>query len=195
MRGRVAAWSVSLPIALVGIEAAHAAANRLFGSPEGPGELFATSSSGAGLLPIVAAFGAGMLLLGLGSRVFAARGRGRERMALPFAYLPPVVFVALELAEGLLHGGRVPLGTLHEPTFVVGLLLQLPFAAAGYACARALNRLSDGVRGLIERRRRRPPLPTPVTRVTRPAEDRPRPLRLPRAHSGRAPPAAQTASA
>jgi hypothetical protein len=54
----------------------------------------------------------------------------------------------LERAEGVAHDAAVPWRELVEPTFVAGLLLQLPFAAAGYLIARLLLRGSDAVRRL-----------------------------------------------
>jgi hypothetical protein len=172
---RPATWLVSLPIVLAGIEAAHALANASFGSPAGEGELFAAERSGSELLPLVAALALGSVLLGLAARVLERAGALPGRRALPFACLPPVAFVLLELLEGLLHDGIVPLGAPLEPTFICGLVLQLPFAVAGYAVARALLRLGDRVRRLVAAR---PPAPPPCAGL-------PRGPRVERAHGPR----------
>jgi hypothetical protein len=185
---------VTAPIALAGITAAHAIANTLFGSPEGPGELFAAGTSG--LVPLAAALALLLLLLGLAGRVAGVRWsavRGRAG-TLPFACLSPVVFIALEVVEGLLHRGVVPWHDAPEPTFLVGLLLQLPFALAGYLTARALLRVSDRLRLLIVRRRI-PRVATSVLAAPR-AEHEPRRAGHQGSPSlGRAPPAARVASA
>jgi len=185
---RGAAWLVTLPIALVGIEAAHALANAVFGSPEEAGELFASGSSSAGLVPLLAALALGLLLVGLGGRVAGWWLPCRARLvALPFALLPPVAFVVLELVEGVLHRGAVPWDAALEPTLVFGLLLQFPFALSGYLVARGLLRLSDAVRRLIVGARRARPLAPPPSRSLGGSE-RTRAARRHSAHCGRGPP-------
>ena len=181
---------VTLPIALVGVEAAHALANAAFGSPEEAGEIFARVASGAELVPVLSALALALVLLGLSGRV-AGRWwlpRDAPALALPFALLPPVAFVLLELLEALLHRGHVPADLVVEPALVVGLGLQFPFALAGYLVARLLLRLSDGVRGLIVRRRAAPPLDPPRALPSPLREDPPLPARRGGAHLGRAPP-------
>lgn len=187
---RGAAWLVTLPIALVGIEAAHAFANAAFGSPEEAGEVFAHAESGAVLVPVLSALGLALVLLGLGFRV-AGRWwlpRRARSLALPFACLPPVAFVLLELVEALLHRGHVPADLLLEPAVVAGLVLQAPFALTGYLIARLLLRVSDGVRALILHRRVAPPLEPPCALPSLPRDDPPRRTRRGGAHLGRAPP-------
>lgn len=188
------AWLVSFPIALIGLLAAHAVANAAVGSPEGAGEVFASAASGAELVPVLAALVAGAILLGVIGRV---AGRwcltaGGGSLALPFALLPPLGFVLLELGEKLAHSG-VDAGPAHGPTFLVGLALQLPFALAGYLAARVLLRLSDSVRALIARRR---PLrfARPLAALRVPCDAPPPPERRGAGHSGRAPPAFVAAS-
>lgn len=142
---------MTVPIALVGVEAGHALANAAFGSPEGPGEIFASTVSGSKLVPPLVAVALGALLLGVaGSVTGHRRHSGRSRsVVLPFACLPPLAFVLLEAVEGAAHTGAIPWDSALEPTFLVGLALQLPFALAGYLLARALLQLSDGLRSLI----------------------------------------------
>ena len=59
---------VVVPIALAGMESAHAIANGLCGSPEGSGELFAAASSGAEVLVPVLALAVAVILVGLVTR-------------------------------------------------------------------------------------------------------------------------------
>jgi hypothetical protein len=183
-------WLVTLPVVLAGVEGAHALANAAFGSPEGPGEAFASRESGAQLRPLLVALALGLVVLAL-----LARAAGRwwvprhsRLVALPFACLPPLVFVLLELVEGLSHGGAVPWHEAVEPTFLAGLALQLPFALLGYLVARSLLRLSDELGRIV---RRRPPLAATLTAVLgRPRDDVLYPLRHGSPCWGRAPPAA-----
>jgi len=187
---RGAAWLVTLPIALVGIEAAHGFANAAVGSPEEAGEIFASAATGAELVPVLSALALALVLLGLGGRV-AGRWwlpRHARSLALPFACLPPVAFVLLELVEALSHRGGVPADLLFEPAFLAGLVLQIPFALTGYLIARLLLRLSDGVRSLMVRRRAARRLEQPCALPSLPSDDPPRRARRGRAHLGRAPP-------
>lgn len=184
-------WLVTLPIVLAGVEAAHALANAAFGSPEGAGEALASPGSGASLRPLLVALSLGLLVLALASR---AAGRWwvpphSRLVALPFACLPPVVFVLLELAEGVLDDGRVEWRDALGPTFLVGLVLQAPFALLGYAVARALLRLSDEL-GLILPLGPAPLFGPPTPLLARARDEHPFPQRHGSPRWGRAPPAA-----
>ena len=184
------AWLTAVPIALAGMESAHAIANGLCGSPEGSGELFAAASSGAEVFVPVVALAVAVVLVGLMTRATGAWGGsvGRRERALPFGLLPLLAFVALEAGEGMAHHGGLPWGEFADSAFVVGLGLQLPFAAAGYLLARLLLRATDLVRQLVARRAQRPRARGVTFVVRRPVRDRPRsaPERL--ARRGRAPP-------
>ncbi|HYX86719.1 MAG TPA: hypothetical protein VE777_17245 [Gaiellales bacterium] len=191
MTRRRIAWLVVLPLALLGSEAAHAAADALFGSPAGDrGELFDGAGPGAAAVPALIALAVAAVVLGLAGRVAGVwpATRCRAVARTPFAVLAPLAFVLQEHLELLLHTGRVPVGAALEPSFLPGLALQLPFALAGYVIARALLRLADGVRGLVSRRRgalgrgARIPLP-------RPRDEAASRRLVGWAHSGRAPPA------
>jgi hypothetical protein len=57
----------------------------------------------------------------------------------------------IEALEGLLNRGVVPFGEALQPTFLVGLALQLPFALAAYLLARLLLRAGDGLRSFFLR--------------------------------------------
>jgi hypothetical protein len=178
-------WIVTLPIALAGIEAAHALANLGFGAPHG--ELFETPQSGAGLLPVVGAMAAAALVCGLAGRVAGvwSAPRGSRAVAFPFVLLPPAGFVLLELAEAFASGAWYE---LREPAFFAGLLLQLPVAALAYALARALLRLTDELRDLLRGQPEAPRLAR-LPRARRPADDSAHTSFLLGAAPARAPPA------
>jgi hypothetical protein len=61
-----------------------------------------------------------------------------RRLLLFVVLLPPLGFALQELTEGLLTTGALPYEAAAEPPFLLGLLLQLPFALAALAVARAL---------------------------------------------------------
>jgi hypothetical protein len=86
---------------------------------------------------------------------------------LPFAVLAPAIFASQEHIERLLQDGVFPWSAALDATFLVGLLLQLPFAALAYFLAR----LMLGVVRSIRRRLSNPPprpraLEAPVSRFT-----------------------------
>ena len=91
------------------------------------------------------------MLLGLGCAVVAASllsevaGAARRRQATgvqpwAFALLPPLSFTVQELLERWLAVHQAPWWMFEQPTFRIGLLLQLPFALLAYLVARALLR-------------------------------------------------------
>ena len=90
--------------------------------------------------------------LGRASGVWWAAPRARIA-ALPFAMLPPLGFVLLELAEAAHEGHPGHVGALGA--FVAGMALQLPVSLVGYIIVRLLLALTDHVRALVQARRRR----------------------------------------
>jgi hypothetical protein len=129
---------------LVGTEAAHAVAYRLV-FPESSlrsSFLAATGHGYAAWLPVVLAAAAAVALVSaVAAAVDAVRGRRvRELGPVAFAVLPPLAFALQELLELSLHTGGVAWHAFAEPTFLPGLLLQLPFALAAFLAARLLLR-------------------------------------------------------
>jgi hypothetical protein len=182
VRGRAFAWLVTVPIALVGVALAHAVANAAFGSPAEAGELFASPASGSGLVPLLAAVAFALVLVG-------STGATRVgSVALPFAALPPVAFVALESFEALEHDAP-----LLGKTFGLGLILQLPFALAGYLLARVLLRAAQALRRFV---RARPPRAAGAAprQLLSLVEERPSLAPLHSCSRGRAPPVVSLAS-
>jgi hypothetical protein len=68
------------------------------------------------------------------------------------ALLPPIGFVVQEHLERLAVSGVFPTHLVAEPRFLLGLLLQIPFALAALVCACLLLRAARRVaRGLASR--------------------------------------------
>ena len=147
-----------------------------------------------GYTPALAVWGITLVLAGV--MLCAGEGLRGGRPSRPpvrlFAILPPVAFVIQEHLERFLGSGSVPYDLLVEPTFLVGLALQLPFAVAALLLTRALYALGVGVGRLLASRltlgralRHRPPalvqLPASPTLVAPPL--------LALGHGQRAPPA------
>jgi len=152
---RKAVWLLTLPVALAGIEAAHALANLAFGPPHR--ELFEGTDSGRGLLLALGALGLASIVCWFAGRVagVCSTPRSSRSVLLPFVLLPPVGFVLIELGEAL-AAGSLRVEELERPTFLAGLALQLPAALAGYLLARALLRLGDELRERLRRTASRP---------------------------------------
>jgi hypothetical protein len=153
MSRRNVVWLITLPLAIVGSQVAHAAAYRL---ATGEGDLAAAlASSGHGYLayaPLALAVCAVFVALALVRELVDALG-GDERASRPsvlvFSVLAPAIFVAQEHFERLAHDGVFPTSLLVETTFLLGLALQVPFALVAYAVARLLLRATRAVAGLL----------------------------------------------
>jgi hypothetical protein len=107
-----------------------------------------------GYTPALAIWGMTLVVAGL---VLCAgeglRGRGPARPpVLLFAVLPPVAFTVQEHAERLLASGSIPHDLVLEPTFLVGLALQLPFALGALLVTRALYALGVGLGRMLAAR-------------------------------------------
>ena len=146
---RGATWGLALPLAFVGSQAAHSIAYALV-YPQAHTRaltLFATGHAYLAWLPL--AFGAAAAAAAVSlavTAVDAARRRPvRHVPAWAFALVPPVGFVLQELLELSLHTGTFGWRAFLAPTFLPGLLLQLPFALAAYVAARVLLRTAEHV--------------------------------------------------
>jgi hypothetical protein len=147
-----------------------------------------------GYTPALALWGLTLVIAGL--VLCAGAGLRGLRPARPpvrlFAVLPPLAFTIQEHAERLLASGSLPHYLLLEPTFLVGLALQLPFALAALLVTRALYALGVGLgRVLATRlpvgRALRHGLPALAQLPAPPTLIAPAPLAL--GHGQRAPPA------
>jgi hypothetical protein len=153
MSRRNAVWLITLPLAIVGSQIAHAAGYRL---ATGEGELaHALSSSGHGYLayaPLVLGVCAALVVLALARELAGALGgdgRTSRPSALLFSVLAPAIFIAQEHFERLAHDGVFPTSLLVEKTFLLGLALQVPFALVAYAVARLLLGVTRAVAHLL----------------------------------------------
>jgi hypothetical protein len=141
---RLLAWLVALPSILVGSQVAHALAYRL-AYPSLPIRVHMLSVSGHGYLaalPVVFGIVGAIGVCTLGwTAVDAARGRRPQPIPpVAFAALPLLAFTLQEFTERWLAVGGLPWWMFEQPTFRIGLLLQLPFAAIAFAISWLLLR-------------------------------------------------------
>lgn len=141
---RSLAWLVAVPLMLAGSQFAHVLAYRIV-YPQASIRLAAlveTGHSYMSALPLVLGAAGAVVALSLAaSALDAARGRGAR--ALPpwaFALLPVAGFAFQEYIERWIAWGFLPWYAALQPTFVVGIALQLPFGALAYFVARFLLR-------------------------------------------------------
>jgi hypothetical protein len=187
---RAQLWSITLPLALMGIEGAHALANALVGAPYEQGEVFASAGSGAPLLAPLLVLASGVVLVAAARR---AAGLGRlprssRAVLAPFAVVPPLGFVLLEIGEGIVHSGGVEWHDLLTPAFAAGFVLQAPVALVGVLVTRVLLAGSDRVRAAIVRALTPLPLALGGEVAFAPRERTVVSRSFPAAHRGRAPP-------
>jgi hypothetical protein len=146
---RGVAWLTAAPLMLGGSQLAHAFAYRI-AYPQAHVRvlhMLATGHSYFTRLPLVLAAAGACLLVSL---VVAAAdaARGRRARALPawaFALLPPLAFALQELLELSLHTGTFAWRAVLAPTFMPGVLLQLPVALLVYLVARLLLRAAERI--------------------------------------------------
>ena len=146
---RVALWAVVLPLMLAGTEVAHALAYRIvYPIASVRWHVLATSGHGyMGYAPLVFGIASAALLAGLASIAvdIVRRRPSRTLPAWAFALLPVLGFTVQEFTERLLATNSLPWWMFEQPTFRVGVLLQLPFALAAYLVARFLLRVPERV--------------------------------------------------
>ena len=149
------AWALTLPLVLLGTQAAHALAYDLV-YPEAHRRILLQTGHGyLAWLPLALALAGAVALAALCvAAADAARGRpARELPGWAFAFLPPVTFVIQELLELSLHMGTFGWRAVLAPTFLPGLALQLPVALAAFLVARLLLRTAEHVGRALARLR------------------------------------------
>jgi len=140
---------MAVPLVLGGTEVAHAFAYRIV-YPQAAVRLRVLTDTGHGYLdwiPLLLGVGAAAVLVGLLSSVVDALRR-RPPAPVPawaFALLPVTAFTLQELLERWFAVGGFPWWMVEQPTFRVGLVLQLPFALLAYVVARVLLRVAERV--------------------------------------------------
>jgi hypothetical protein len=166
---RSAAWCVAVPILLLGSQVAHALAYRL-AYPSAALRVHVLAATGHGYLaglPLVFGIGGAVVLSTLCWTAIEATRGGLPGPIPPavFAVLPLLAFTLQELTERWLTVGGVPWWMVEQPSFRIGLLLQVPFGLIAYAATRMLLRgaheLGRRVRAQAPRVRRTLPLPSP----------------------------------
>ena len=132
------AWLLSLGLAAAGGLAAHGLAYRV-AEPHEDRRAHLLEQTGHGYLDpaLVGSLCAALVVVGFAGRVLASAGRADRPPLWLFALAPPLGFALQEHVERALHHDTILLAAL-EPTFVAGLLLQLPFALVALLAARAL---------------------------------------------------------
>ncbi len=143
MRRRLA-WLITVPLAVIGSLAGHSAGYRA-AVPDVQERTQVLAASGHGYLdyaPLAIALCVALAGLGFIAAVFDAfgrrdRGSGARHFAL-VAAVAPVAFVLQELGERFAFDGRFHWELLVSAPFLLGLVLQLPFALLAAAIAYAL---------------------------------------------------------
>jgi hypothetical protein len=154
---RVAAWLLSFPLIVAGTQVAHALAFRWV-YPGAHARLDQLLVSGHGYmvggrayLPILLGALGAIELVGVGWVLAGSVRRSMQRPvpAWAFALLPVLGFVLQEFLERWLAGASLPWWIVLQPTFQLGLALQLPFALIAYLLARRLLRATEQVALLL----------------------------------------------
>jgi len=177
---------------LAGTEVAHALAYRLV-YPQASVRwqvLAATGHGYLGWLPLTFAIAGTVGLTGIARGVVDAARRRPPRPvpAWAFGLLPVVAFTLQEFLERWLALGGFPWWMIEQPTFRVGVLLQLPFGLAAFVVARVLLRAVERVGLAVWALRRRVAAFAESPRWSPLALAAPRPSALATGHAGRGPP-------
>jgi hypothetical protein len=150
-------WLSALPLMLAGSQVAHVLAYRWVypSSHVRLHELLATGHGYMDRLPLAFGIAGAVVFVSLLVGV-ADAARRRSLRALPawaFGLFPLMAFVLQEILERSLLTGTFVWQAVESPTFVPGLVLQFPFAAAAYLVARLLSRTASAVGRIIRARR------------------------------------------
>jgi hypothetical protein len=149
-RRRVAAWLLSFPLMVVGSQVAHVFAYRWV-YPNAHVRLSELLSTGhrymgsSSYVPLLLGLLFAAEFVGVGW-VFAGSVRRSLQRPVPawaFALLPMLGFTFQEFIERWLSGAPFPWWMVLQPTFRIGLLLQIPFALLAFLVAKLLLRVAD----------------------------------------------------
>jgi hypothetical protein len=122
-------WLLSLPLATAGWLAAHSLAYTLAAPHHHHGDVLAAPILIACVITV---------LLAVAIHDGVRRAAPARVPAWPLGLLPPFGFTVQEHLERMIELNELPLGTVLEPVFIVGLVLQLPVAFAVLTLARAV---------------------------------------------------------
>lgn len=123
---RVRAWLAAAPVIATGVLVAHELAYRLTATPTGSRHAYLEHAP-----QILVA----LTLVGVALAALTRSSPTPRLWVFPLA--GSAAFVLQEHLEAVAHAGGLPF-LVSSPAFVVGLLLQLPFAVAAWLLARAL---------------------------------------------------------
>jgi hypothetical protein len=192
-------WLLALPLITAGSIVAHVVG--LASAPFTAGTHDETAEIGGGLherasdgyaghavlwLGLIAAIVAVVAIRALFSGVRGRQGRGAS--AGCFFLLPLIAYSSQELIERLLHAESFPFHAVFEPRFLVGLALQLPFAAATFLLGWVLLRVGEQLSRLLGARPASLRRNRPVALWPRATAALPRVRALSRGHPLRGPP-------
>jgi hypothetical protein len=146
---RAFAWLIALPLSMAGAQFAHVVDYRVV-HPDGHEREEVLRATGHGYfayLPLIAPLLGVALVVGFVAAVAGAqRGRPvRVTGAFAFAALPLVTFGIQEHLESWVRHGSFPWDTVTAPTFLLGLLLQLPVAALTLGVTRLMLRAAEAI--------------------------------------------------
>lgn len=192
MRQRIAVL-VAMPIACVGSLVAHQL-DYAIQAPDAVVRAQLLASSGHGYLrhlPLLVAACVAAALIGVVLDVVPSRSVSPGRVtAWPLALVAPLAFTFQEHLERFLHDGVFPAHLVLQPSFLIGLALQVPFALFAWGVARTLlltaRRVALSLRGRAPRR----PVRGDTAAVRLPVVCRARRSILASRVAGRAPPLA-----
>ena len=137
--GNRLAWVLSLGLAAAGGLVAHGLAYRIAEpDPEHRHRLLESTGHSYFDPTLIGSLCVALTVLGFAGCVHAGIRRGTRPPLWLFALVPPIRFALKEHVERMLHHDAFSAGTVFEPTFLAGLLLQLPFALLALFTARAL---------------------------------------------------------
>jgi hypothetical protein len=166
-------WLVAIPLMVAGSVSAHELGYWLV-MPDTDARAAFLAGTGHGYfehLPLVLGVLGSMVAVGLSVRALGVV-RGHRPAAASSWWLfalPLLGFTVQEHLERLLQNGAFPVDAVLQPTFVVGLLLQLPFALAALMVARTLVETAERLAVRLARPRRS--LPRRVALAFPPAVD------------------------
>jgi hypothetical protein len=146
---RITALSVAIPLAVASWLGAHCLAYWLV-SPGAEHHMGMHAEHGhawLGYTPAFALWGLAVAVAGLVLCVSEGLrgGRPSHPPVRLFALLPPAGFTLQEFVERLIGSGSIPYDLVVEPTFLLGLALQLPFALVALLLTRALYSIGFGL--------------------------------------------------